>query len=377
MNNITLSDGTLNATTGESNSSGGFGSWDINGSVASTGNSLISSSDPVYGNVMLTAGGQINGATTFNVQSGTLTISAIVVDNFRNNNNAHIGLNLTGSGLLVLTNTNGYTGSTTVGGGTLQLGNGAVGNDGALNAISGGVSDNATLVYNLYGGQTASYSISGTGSLTKTGQGLLNLATANSYAGGTTVNSGTLQVGAADAIPFGPSAGDVTVSGSPSGAGVLDLAGNLTNINGLSGGGIVDDSIGGGTLAVGNSGDASTFSGAIQNSNSAGFVSLQIVGGTLALTGTNTYLGGTTVSNGRLIVANNMAIEDGTDLYVGTQLTLFGGVAAAQSAAPAADPLRGLPAGIAPVPEPSSLALLASAGLVLLLRRSPARINRA
>jgi fibronectin-binding autotransporter adhesin len=375
LNNITLSGGTLSATTGEYNGMGGYGSWDINGSVTSTGNSLISSSDPVYGNVMLTAAGQNNLSTTFNVQNGTLTISAIVVDDYRNGGHS-TGLNLTGSGLLLLTNSDGYSGGTTVGGGTLQLGNGAAGNDGALTATSG-VTDNATLVYNLYGSQTASYAISGNGSLTKTGQGLLNLAVANSYGAGTTVNSGTLQVGAAGAIPSGPGAGDVTVSGPPSGSGVLDLAGNLTNINGLWGGGTVDDSVGGGTLAVGNNGDASTFSGIIQNSNTAaGFVSLEIVGGTLTLTGANTYLGGTTVSSGNLIVTNSEAIEDGTDLYVGTELPLFGGIVPAQSAAPAADPLRGYPSGIAPVPEPCSLALLATAVLFPLLRRSPALINR-
>ena len=583
LNNITLSGGTLSATTGESNPTGGYGSWDINGSVTSTLNSLISSSDPIYGNVMLSVVSQNNHTTTFNVQSGTLTISAIVVDDHRNSSSNIAGLNLTGSGLLLLTASNGYNGGTTVGGGTLQvgnlnalgsggltanaglvdlngnsigvttlggtagtitdqssgggtttltvsetanastsfsgaindgasrhlalamtgpgtlfmagtstytggttiangilqlgsssalgsgsltlnggvldlngnplgvlslggsageitdnsstggtttltvvqggnstfggsimngfnsqplavvktgtgqlvltnlnnnyigpttvnggtlqLGNGAAGNDGALTATSG-VTDNATLVYNLYGSQTVNYAISGTGSLTKTGTGLLNLALANSYSGGTTLNSGTLQVGAAGAIPSGPGAGDVTVSTS----GVLDLAGNLTNINGLWGGGIVDDSVGGGTLAVGNNGDASTFSGTIQNST--GPVSLEIVGGTLTLTGTNTYLGGTTVSNGKLIVTNSKAIEVGTDLYVGTELLLFGGVVPAQSAAPAADPrpasgCPGYPTGIAPVPEPCTLALLATAGLfLLLLRRSPALINR-
>ena len=132
LNNITLSGGTLSATTGEYNPTGGYGSWDINGSVASTGNSLISSSDPVYGNVMLTAAGASGRSTTFNVQSGTLTISAIVVDDHRNTTANTTGLNLTGSGLLLLTNSDGYFGATTVNGGTLQLGNGAAGNDGAL-----------------------------------------------------------------------------------------------------------------------------------------------------------------------------------------------------------------------------------------------------
>ena len=487
LNNITLNGGTLSAATGEYNASGGYGSWDINGSVSCTANSLISSSDPVNGNVMLNATG---GQTTFDVQSGsTLTVSAIVVDDRRNSGPA-AGLNLTGSGLLLLTNSDSYSGATTVGGGTLQLGNGAAGNDGALTATSG-VTNNSTLVYNLNGSQIASYAISGSGSLTKTGQGLLNLAGPNSYGGGTTVNSGTLQVGSAVAIPFGLGAGDVTVSTS----GVLDLAGNLTNINGLWGGGIVDDSVGGGMLTVGNNGGASTFSGVIQNSNSSGNpLTLNIAGGKLTLSGTNTFAGGTNINAGilqfattaamppsgtvavagsatlavnaggpgeftnatsgsagsisgllagiggqelpvtwaanailgidatnapggltysgsigdtgsgplglavlggtltlsgsntytggtdvldraRLIVTSPQAIAGGSDLAVGS-LSLLAELGTYLSPVTPAPQSAAAPSAAAPVPEPGAIALLGAAGLFLLLRRSPALINR-
>ena len=56
------------------------------------------------------------------------------------------GLAKFGIGLLTLTATNTYSGGTTVTAGTLQLGTGGSGQDGALSA-SGGIVDNATVSY--------------------------------------------------------------------------------------------------------------------------------------------------------------------------------------------------------------------------------------
>ena len=66
---------------------------------------------------------------------------------------------------VILTTSNGYTGTTTINGGTLQLGTGVNGQDGSLPGTSS-VLNNGTLAYNLAGSQTASYSISGNGSVT-------------------------------------------------------------------------------------------------------------------------------------------------------------------------------------------------------------------
>ena len=60
------------------------------------------------------------------------------------------GLSKSGSGLLTITNSNGYTGATAINGGTLQLGNGLSGQDGSIGSTSG-VSDNGAMVYNLFG----------------------------------------------------------------------------------------------------------------------------------------------------------------------------------------------------------------------------------
>ena len=60
-------------------------------------------------------------------------------------------LSLTGTGTVILTNTNSYTGPTTIGpGATLQLGNGSAGNDGNITSTHN-IVDNGTLVYNLFG----------------------------------------------------------------------------------------------------------------------------------------------------------------------------------------------------------------------------------
>jgi autotransporter-associated beta strand protein len=112
LNNVSLTDGVLTATTGQH---GGYAAWNINGTVTSSGQSLISTSDPVYGTVMLNSTGTHN--TTFNVTDGTLTVSAPLVQD-------HVdsivsGLTLTGGGTMVLSATNTYMGGTTVANGTL------------------------------------------------------------------------------------------------------------------------------------------------------------------------------------------------------------------------------------------------------------------
>ena len=94
-------------------------------------------------------------------------------------------------GTLTLTGTNTYAGATTISGGTLQLGDGTSGNDGTI-ANTAGVTNNGSLVFNRFGNSTASYVISGSGSVTKTGSGQQTLTAANTYSGATTISAGTL-----------------------------------------------------------------------------------------------------------------------------------------------------------------------------------------
>ena len=75
-------------------------------------------------------------------------------------------------------------------------------------------------------------------------------------------------------------------------------------------------------------------------------------GGTLTLSGTNTYAGGTDVLGGELIVTSPQGIEDGSSLYVGAAGSIFAPVVPdSPVSAPAAD---------VAVPEPGTWALLAA-----------------
>ena len=163
------------------------------------------------------------------------------------------------------------------------------------------------------GNVTLSGAISGSGGLIKTSSGILILSGANSYTGDTTISAGTLRLGAANVIPDGSGKGNVTVNGK------LDLGGFSDTINGLSGSGTVDNTVGTGayTLTVGNNDQTSTFSGTI--TDTTGTLSLTKVGaGTLTLSGANTFSGVATVLAGTLEVQKDGGLGSVTNVSVGT-----------------------------------------------------------
>ena len=80
-------------------------------------------------------------------------------------------------------------------------------------------------------------------------------------------------------------------------------------------------------------------------------------GGTLTLSGTNTYTGITEVLNGTLVLTSPSAIEDGNSLFVGSGTPFAPVVATAPAPA----------AAVATVPEPGTLALLAAGAAAALL----------
>ncbi|MCX7007447.1 MAG: autotransporter-associated beta strand repeat-containing protein, partial [Kiritimatiellaeota bacterium] len=127
---------------------------------------------------------------------------------------------------------------------------------------------------------------------TKAGTGLLVLSGTNTYTGPTTISNGTLKVA------FGGSLSSSTrVYVDP--LGLLDLDGNSQTIAGLTGGGVVTN--GGGNLTL-NLASPNTFGGILKGASSLTLTG----GGTLIMTGTNSFGSASVISNGSTYVVNGL-----------------------------------------------------------------------
>jgi autotransporter-associated beta strand protein len=357
----------------------GNGRFDISG--LTTGGmgigSIEGSGNYFLGSKTLTVGG--NNLST--------TVSGLIQDGGLSGGTGG-SLTKLGTGTLILTGNNTYSGGTTIGAGTLQLGNG-----GTSGNIAGNVADNGTLAFDRSDVLTFDGAISGSGGVTQIGTGTTILTANNSYNGGTTISAGTLQLGnggttgsitgnvidngilafnRSDVFSFGGvisgtggvnqigtgttiltgnntytgatiiSAGTLQ-AGSTSAFGVnselivnsiLDVHGFNNVIGSLSGSGTVLNN--GGTVAaltVGNDNSNSSFSGVLENGTSA----LRLIKsgtGVLTLTGNNIYNGGTTISAGTLQLGNGgttgsitgNVIDNGTLAFNRSDVITFGGV---------------------------------------------------
>jgi fibronectin-binding autotransporter adhesin len=155
-----------------------------------------------------------------------------------------------------------------------------------------------------------------------------------------------------------PTATPVTISNG----GTLDMTNVLQTIASLSSTDGMGSQVlvGSGALTIAGTA-VTTFDGTISGAGG----SLILDGGALALTGTNTFTGGTWVEAGTLIVDSNAGLADGSSLIVGQE-------APALFAPDSADP------SVAPVPEPDVFALLAASavGLFGLRYRMSRRASR-
>ncbi|HIC6966517.1 TPA: fibronectin-binding autotransporter adhesin ShdA [Salmonella enterica subsp. enterica] len=249
-------------------------------------------------------------------ESATLALSQGTLDN---NVTGGGQIVKSGSDELIMTGDNNYSGGTTISGGTLtadhadSLGTGTIANRGVLQVGEGELEN----------------TLSGSGSLVKTGTGELALSGDNSYSGGTTITGGTLTADHADSLGTGTIANsgvlqvgegelENTLSGTGSlvktGTGELTLSGDNTYSGGttITGGTLTADhadSLGSGDID--NSGVLKVGEGELKNTLSGSGSLVKTGTGELTLSGDNTYSGGTTISDGTLIAASVNALGSG------------------------------------------------------------------
>ncbi len=216
---------------------------------------------------------------------GTATIASVL--------SGTQGLDKTGTGTLVLTGANTYSGGTTISAGTLQVGDG-----GTAGSVVGNVVDNGALAFNRSDAVTYAGIISGTGTLDKQGTGTLALTGANTFTGGTTVTAGTLRLSGGGSL-----AGDVdvlsgaTLAGDPAGGAAGTVAANVTVRNGgtlsaVSGGSAVGIDIGGNLSLASGASTAITLE--TPSNGKAAFA----VAGNLGLDGTLNLVAGSAFNSG-------------------------------------------------------------------------------
>ena len=206
-------------------------------------------------------------------------------------------------------------------------------NTGGYNITGGTLTLNGTITAGGSGSTSIASTITGSNGLYKTGSNLLNLNTANTYTGNTTIAFGGLETKAANALPTNTTV--IFGSGGTTSASLVlktfgqTVAGLSVNTSGtaiitVDGSGTANP-----TLTVNPSngpggGADSSFSGTITNAASGSFpvLSLTKAGAhTLTLSGANTYTGVTTVSGGTLAVNGT---HTGAGAYVISGGTLAG-----------------------------------------------------
>ncbi|EDE4819361.1 autotransporter outer membrane beta-barrel domain-containing protein [Salmonella enterica subsp. enterica serovar Enteritidis] len=285
----------------------------LSGANSYSGGTLISDGTLVASNVEALGTGDVTDNATLALNTG---------GDFTNNIGGTGRVEKSGDKTLTLSGSNTYTGGTLISSGTL------VAND--VNALgTGDVTDNAALMLNT-GGDFIN-NIGGTGRVEKSGDDALTLSGANSYTGGTLISGGTLVASNVEALGTGDITDNATlalntggdfdnaISGSgkveKSGGGTLTLSGGNTYTGGtlISGGTLLATSVEAlGTGSVTNNATlALNTGGDFDNAISGSGNVVKSGADTLTLSGNNSYRGGTAINDGTLIAASVNALGSG------------------------------------------------------------------
>ena len=308
---------------------------------------------------------------TWTVSNNGVNTTTLVVSGAIGDNGSAYSLTKAGTGTLILSGTNTFTGGVTVNQGTIKVGNtdtlgtpntsvtAVIVNSGGAIDLNGigenygytiagtGIGGTGALVntgaaIGLAFSQTANIklsadaSIGGTGdwallsagwgtttlnlntfTLTKTGTNIFTLTNTTINAGTISIDGGTVALDATHGTVDGSAANFVL--SNTAGAGLNLNSKNLT-VASLRGGGTTGGnvSLGSGALTV-NQPINTTYSGVISG---AGGTLTKASAGTLALNGTNTYTGSTNINAGTLQVGNTQALGIGSAVTVGSNGTL-------------------------------------------------------
>lgn len=302
---LTIASGASITLSGTNAYSGGTA---LNGTVIVSGPNSIGT-----GAIQLNSGGILEANSTFTLAnsisiasgvsgeidvtgSSTLTLSGQITGSSG-------GINKTDTGTLILTNAqNNYGGTTTITAGTLQ---------GTTSTIRGAITDNGALIFSQSANGAYAPNITGSGSLTVTGGGIITLQGTNGYGGTTTLNGSGLVIGSASNIGTGL----IQFSnGSLEATGTVSLGNAIAITNSQS-------------AAFLTTGSVLTLTNTISGN---GTTSLLVQGGALSLTGMNSGSAWSTiVSSGALIIGSELnlatgpvALDSGTIFEATTNATL-------------------------------------------------------
>ncbi|HDI5135400.1 TPA: autotransporter-associated beta strand repeat-containing protein, partial [Salmonella enterica subsp. enterica serovar Paratyphi C] len=259
---------------------------------------------------------------TFTVDAGdTFTVTSELDETAATSNWDGKTLFKEGDGTLVLSNTANDFGNTDINGGTLIANDAA-----ALGSGDVAIAENAKLELSQ---GTLDNNVTGEGQIVKSGSDELIVTGDNNYSGGTTITGGTLTADHADSLGSGDidnsgvlQVGEGELENTLSGSGSLVKTGTgeltLNGDNSYSGGTTITDgtltadhadSLG--TGAVANSGVLQVGEGELENTLSGSGSLVKTGTGELTLSGDNSYSGATTITDGTLIAANVNALGSG------------------------------------------------------------------